>query len=328
MSKIINIGVLGCASIADKFVIPTVKELKENYNLIGIASRTKKKADQFSEKYSTKAYYNYDELLNENKLDAIYIPLPNSLHYEWIKKALTLGKHVIVEKSLACNYKDVQELNKLAKKKNLVLLENFQFRFHSQLQYIKKSISDGELGEIRNIKSYFGFPPFRDKENIRYKKELGGGSLLDAGAYPIKISQILMGLDIEVTDSNLVISKEHGNIDIAGNGTIRQKNGNLSSQFAFGFDHSYQCSIEIWGSKSLLSTNRIFTSPPGYKPVINKTINGQTETIELAEDNHFKNMLRHFYNGVNGKIDLENEYKQNINQSRLISEFLQRSYNS
>lgn len=328
MSKVINIGVLGCANIADKYVIPTIKEFQEKYNLIGIASRTKEKADEFATKYATKAYYSYDELLNENTLDAIYIPLPNSLHYEWIKKALGLGKHVIVEKSLACNYDDVKELNDLAKEKNLLLLENFQFRFHSQIKYIKKLIANGELGEIRNIKSYFGFPPFADKENIRYKKELGGGSLLDAGAYPIKISQILMGLDIEVTDSNLVLSQEHDNVDIAGNGTLREISGNLSSQFAFGFDHSYQCNIEVWGSKSIVSTNRIFTSPPGYKPVINKTVNGQVETIELNVDNHFENMLEYFYNGVNGKIDLEEEYKQNINQSRLISEFLQRSYNS
>ena len=105
--------------------------------------------------------------------------------------------HVLVEKSLACEYAQVVELNDLAKKKGLALIENFQFRFHSQLQYIKNIVGSGKIGELRCIKSAFGFPPFQEKNNIRYQKELGGGALLDAGAYPIKISQIFMGYDID-----------------------------------------------------------------------------------------------------------------------------------
>jgi dTDP-3,4-didehydro-2,6-dideoxy-alpha-D-glucose 3-reductase len=115
MSKI-NIGILGCANIAKRFVIPALKELKE-FKVVGIASRAEDKANQFAKEFDLTPFNSYQLLLNKKNLDAVYIPLPNSLHYEWIKKALNKNLHVLVEKSMACNYDEVVELNNLAKKK-------------------------------------------------------------------------------------------------------------------------------------------------------------------------------------------------------------------
>ena len=100
-----------------------------------------------------------------------------------------------------------------------MLLENFQFRFHSQLAYIMGLVEDGTIGELRNIRSSFGFPPFPDKNNIRYSKDLCGGALLDAGAYPIKISQIFLGNSINVKTADLSIDKEL-EVDIWGSATL------------------------------------------------------------------------------------------------------------
>ncbi len=319
MSKKINIGVLGCANIAERFVLPSIIELSENYNLVGIASRTEKKAILFAEKFNTKAYFSYDNVLDLEALEAVYIPLPNALHYEWIKKSLQKGLHVLVEKSLACTYNEVLELNNLAKEKDLVLIENFQFRFHSQLKYIKDLVENGTIGELRNIRSSFGFPPFSDEDNIRYTKELGGGALLDAGAYTIKISQIFMGDEIEVVTSSLVYDIEK-DVDIYGSATLKRDSDKLTSQVSFGFDNFYQCNIELWGSKGKIYTNRIFTSPPGYQPTIEIEINEGKEIITLKSDHHFKNMLLYFYKLINTQKGLENEYSQNINQARLINE--------
>ena len=197
MKKLVNIGILGCANIAHKYIIPTLLEMSV-YNIIGIASRTKEKANQFSNTFFIKPYYSYESLLNVEELEAIYIPLPNALHAEWIEKAFGKGLHVLVEKSLATSFEDVLRLNRMALEKKYVLLENFQFRFHKQLEVIKELVKDGKIGPLRCVRSSFGFPPFSDKKNIRYNKKLGGGALLDAGAYPVKISQIFLGNDIEV----------------------------------------------------------------------------------------------------------------------------------
>jgi NDP-hexose-3-ketoreductase len=146
MIRKINIGVLGCANIAERYMIPAINALNPYYNLIGIASRNQDKAIEFSEKFNTKSYNGYAELLNEPSLEAVYIPLPNALHAQWIESALGLGLHVLVEKSLASTYEDVSRLNEIANAKSLALVENFQFRFHSQLEFIHKLLSDGTFG--------------------------------------------------------------------------------------------------------------------------------------------------------------------------------------
>ena len=319
MSNKINIGVLGCADIAERLMIPSIVGLNQYFNLVGIASRNKDKAIKFAENFNTKAYDGYDELLNDPLLDAVYIPLPNALHTEWIEKALCSEVHVIVEKSLGCDYDEVLKINELAKSRSLVLLENFQFRFHSQLAFIKNMLEEGIIGELRCMRSSFGFPPFPDENNIRYKKELGGGALLDVGAYPLKLSQIILGYDLEIKASTLVYDKGKG-VDIWGGAFLKQTNGVLFSEIAFGFDNYYQCNIELWGSKGKIYSNRIFTAPIGYEPVIELETAVGKETIKIPADQHFRNILIHFYDLIISKNGLENEYLQNINQAKLIAE--------
>ncbi len=321
--KKINIGILGCANIAKKFILPTLKEMEE-FNIVGIASRSKEKADKFAKEFDIKSFYSYEDLLESKNLDAVYIPLPNSLHYRWIKKALEKNLHVLVEKSMACKYSEVIELNELAKQKGLVLIENFQFRHHSQLAYIRNLVNSGKVGELRSMRASFGFPPFLDNDNIRYKKELGGGALLDAGAYPLKISQIFLGENLFVESANLEISTDK-NVDIWGNASIKQKNGNLVSQIAFGFNHFYQNNIELWGSKGKIYTNRIFTAVPEFEPTVEIETNDGKEVVKLSSDHHFKNMLKHFYTQVLTQESTENEYTQNINQARLIHELKEKA---
>jgi dTDP-3,4-didehydro-2,6-dideoxy-alpha-D-glucose 3-reductase len=316
----IKIGVLGGANIAFKSVIPALLELREEFELVAIASRDAVKSGKLAEKYNITGYSAYQDLVNDFTIDAIYIPLPNALHYEWVRKSLLAGKHVLVEKSMGCNVKEVEELNQVARSNDLALVENFQFRFHGQLRIIKEIISSGKIGELRSLKAYFGFPPFPDDDNIRYKKELGGGALLDAGAYPIKIAQEFLKGALQVTGAKSTIDSNRG-IDIWGGGFIEEKEGSLFLQFSFGFDHFYQNSVELWGSKGRLQTNRIFTAPPGYSPEIYlETAEGKEKIIVPAE-NHFVNMLQHFH-AVVLKDNLKLvEYQQNSNQSKLIEGF-------
>jgi len=114
-------------------------------------------------------------------------------------------------------------------------------------------------------------------------------------------------------------------VDIWGSVYVKQKNGNLTAQIAFGFDHFYQNNIELWGSKGKISTSRIFTAAPGFEPTLEIETNEGKETITLSSDNHFKNMLKHFYTQVLTRESIEDEYIQNINQSRLISELKEKA---
>lgn len=314
----IRIGVLGCANIAERFVLPAINNL-DMFKLVAIASRTENKAEQFAKLFNTHAVYNYDELVERDDIQAVYIPLPNSLHYEWIKKSLLAGKHVLVEKSMACSANEVIELNDLAREKSLVLLENFQFRKHIQLDKIKELIRSGEIGELRSIRSSFGFPPFADKENIRYKKELGGGALLDAGAYPLKIAQELTEHTLSVDSASLFIDEEF-NVDTWGAAQLKCNGSALTVQAAFGFDHAYQCNLEVWGSKGILRANRIFTSPPGVAAELELVNASGSNTITLEADNHFENMLTYFAELILSPQKAANEYKSNVKQAQLIEQ--------
>ena len=227
---------------------------------------------------------------------------------------------------MACSFEEVKQLNELASSRNLVLVENFQFRFHKQLSTIQNLVSAGVIGNLRCIRSSFGFPPFPDENNIRYKRVLGGGALFDAGAYPIKIVQIFLGHEIEVSASSLCYDNQK-NVDIWGGAFLNQNNGSLFAEIAFGFDNFYQCNLELWGSEGKIYTKRIFTAPPDKSTeIIIESSNGNN-VYNVTPCNHFENMLTHFCNLIGTKEGLSAEYKQNINQSRLIFETMSMASN-
>jgi len=318
MNKI-RIGILGSSNIAQKSIIPTIVALDHIFELVGIASRDIVKAKSISNLLSISSYEGYENIIDKKHIDAIYIPLPNALHFEFVEKALKNGIHVLVEKSLGCNFNEVRNLVALAKKNNLALMENFQFRFHSQLDFLIKKLESKELGEIRSLKASFGFPPFNNLENIRYKKRLGGGALLDAGAYTTKIAQIILGTGLNVEAASLIPTSKK-EVDIWGNAFLKQKETGLCASLAFGFDNYYQCGIEIWCSKGKISTNRLFTAPSSYNPIFEIETAQDKKAIKLPADNHFVNMLNHFYNCI-GDDNLKGmENKQNLDQARLIEE--------
>lgn len=316
--KKIRIGVLGGANIAKRSIIPEIVRLNQHFELSGIASRDLIKANELAAMFTTSSYGSYEGLIDSEKLDALYIPLPNSMHYKYAKKALNKGIHVLVEKSLACSLDEVKELVDLAKTNNLLLMENFQFRFHSQLNYLKDFLDSKEIGEIRALKAVFCFPPFPDQDNIRYQKELGGGALLDAGAYTVKISSLLLGNQLKVEAASLITPPNH-EVDIWGSAYLVDQTSGISSSCIFGFDHYYQCGIEVIGSKGKLSTNRLFTARDNYEPIYEIEVNGEKkQRIVLEKDNHFRNMLMAFYNKTSDDQAKEEENKQNLIQAALI----------
>jgi hypothetical protein len=320
----IRLGVIGCADVAKRHVLPAIKALPGLFTLQAVASRSRDKADQFANEFNASPEYSYNDLVGRDDIDAIYIPLPNSMHYEWVKKGLLANKHVLVEKSMACAFSEVQELNCLAKQKQLILLENFQFRFHVQLDKIKAALGGGDIGSIRVIKSSFGFPPFADKNNIRYSKSLGGGALFDAGAYPIKIAQELLAEDLYVDSASLCVDPDIG-VDIWGAAQLKSRNSAVTVQTSFGFDNLYQCSVEIWGSKGILKSSRIFTSPPGAKASIERISADGTELISIEECNHFENILAYFAALIADPASASVEYSANIRQALLLKQLREKA---
>lgn len=320
----IRIGILGCANIAIRSILPSLK-MHSSFDIVGVASRSAERANKIAAEYDCAAY-TYEGLINDQNIDAIYVPLPNALHYQWIKFALQKNKHVLCEKSLGISLAEVAELSKIAISNKKVLMENFQFRFHHQFEEIKRLIDANKIGAIRLLRTTFSFPPFLDQaQNIRYSAELGGGALLDAGAYTTKISSLLIDDSLEVVGASL---RYDGicNVDIGGSALLVSQSG-CQAQIAFGFDSFYQCSVEILGELGKISTSRIFTAPKDLNPGLKIEDQHGTENIVLKADNHFINMLTYF-----SKLVLTNDYgreaKDNMLQAKLLEDIRHKALQS
>ena len=316
MNKICKIGVMGCANIAIRSIIPAIEELKDNYSLVAVSSRDKDKALSCADRFKCEAIVGYDELLNRDDIDAIYIPLPTGLHLEWIIKTITAGKHVYAEKSIAKSHEDAIEMVNLAKEKNIVLMEGYMFQYHSQHSITLELINNGEIGEIRNFRSSFGFPPL-EKNNFRYNDKIGGGALLDAAGYPVRATYFILGDSFKVAGANLFFDKNRGT-NIFGNAILNGENG-VSSQIAFGFDNYYQCNYELWGSKGKITAERAFTPQPDFNPTIVLENKKGTNRLVADCDNHFRNAFTEFYNAIYSDKK-EKFYKEILQQSRALSD--------
>lgn len=319
--KMLQVGIMGCANIADRMVLPAMKE-SASFNIVAVASRNLEKARGFAAKFGCEAIEGYDRLIERGDIDMIYMPLPTALHLEFGVRSLNAGKHVLLEKSLACNLQEARQIVNAARSNHRLVQENFMFRYHRQFAIIQELVNSGRLGDIRCIRASFGFPAFPDSSNIRYQRELGGGALLDAGAYTLKIAQLLLGYDLEVGGAVMNIDPEKG-VDTRGAIFLHDRNG-VVVETAFGFDHFYQCNLEIWGNRGRLFADRIFTSPPGHSPKLIVEEQGKSEVIQVEPDNHFLRLLEDFYRTVETN-DFEEKYEEVLNQSALLQQTIEKA---
>jgi NDP-hexose-3-ketoreductase len=311
---------MGCASIAERSVIPAVRSIP-GWELAAVASRRSEKAERFASIFGCDAVVGYDVLLERDDIHAVYMPLPTGLHDQWVSKSLEAGKHVLVEKSMACDYDGAKRMADKAARAKLVLMENFMFQYHSQHRFVRELVEGGEIGEIRLFRSTFGFPPLAEN-NFRYNKDLGGGALLDAGGYPVKASQIFLGKGLKVEAANLSYDRER-DVDIFGSAYLSSSSG-MVSEIAFGFDNFYQCNYEFWGSKGKLIVERAFTPPPGFRPRIILDTPDVRKEFLAASDNHFVNILIEFHRAI-----VEKDYTEHLeavsDQARILDEIRNRS---
>lgn len=313
IEKKIKIGVMGCAAIAKRSVIPAIQQLSNEFDLIGIASRTLDKANEFAKAFSCKAIVGYDELLTQD-IDAVYIPLPTGLHDEWITKALEAGKHVYAEKSIANTYESAQKMVFLAQKNKLALMEGFMFQYHTQHQLIKEMVNNGAIGELRGFSSSFGFPPLA-KDNFRYNKEIGGGVLFDAAGYPLRAAHFMLGHDFEVKAASLCFDSTL-QTELYGSAFLKNKTG-IGAHISFGFDNFYQCNYELWGSTGKITAHRAFTPAAEYSPTIQLEKQGEpSQLIQAAPCNHFVEAMRTFHAIITEKATKQSHYEDILLQSK------------
>ncbi len=184
MSGQVRIGILGAAKIAP---LALVNPAKENTEVVvaAVAARDAARAQAFAAKHDIpRVHDDYDKLIADPDLDAVYNPLPNGLHGRWTRAALDAGKHVLCEKPFTANAAEAREIADQAAQSDRVVMEAFHYRYHPLALRVEEIVASGELGKLRHVDVTFCFP-LRNFSDIRYNYSLAGGATMDAGCYAV-----------------------------------------------------------------------------------------------------------------------------------------------
>lgn len=302
IEKKVKWGVLGFARIAMTSIIPAMIK-SDNSEFIAVASRDSAKLDTCCSLFGErKKYSNYDTLLNDPDIDAVYIPLPNSMHREWACKAMERGKHVLCEKPISLTAHECDEMIECSVKNKVVLMESFMYQYSESVKISCKLVKEGVIGDLRQISSTFRF--FLDRPgNIRLQPILGGGSLYDVGCYPVHYIGLLMNSLPVAKKAEAVF--EQG-VDTQFCGVLRYENGVIANVNC-GFNAFREQHSRIIGTKGIINVPDTFA---GKKGVVSVITDSECKEIEVGECDRYREVVTNFSNALLGKpaelVPLEN----------------------
>ncbi|MDS1270797.1 Gfo/Idh/MocA family oxidoreductase [Lipingzhangella sp. LS1_29] len=292
--RTIRLGLLGCADVAVRRVLPAVTRLP-GMELAVSASRTLDKAEKVAADFGGEAVEGYERLLENPHVDAVYIPLPSGMHAHWTERALAAGKHVLAEKPLTTGAGDTESLHALAVERGLVLRENFMFLGHRLHDRVAALLESQSLGRIHSFHAAFTIPA-RPARDIRHCPELGGGALLDTAGYPVRAAIRFFGTDMEVSGAVLRHDPALG-VDLSGSALLRTSDG-VAIHCTFGLDHHYTSTYQFLGSAGRLSVDHVFTTPADHRPIIRIDDAAGRSEEHVPADDQFVNSLSFFADDI------------------------------
>ena len=246
-------GLLSTANI-NRRVIPAIRSTARG-QLVAVASRSLESARAYAAKWEIPhAFGSYQAMLDSDKVDAVYVSLPNHLHAEWSIRALQAGKHVLCEKPLALSLEDVGRMIAASRAAGRVLAEAFMYRHHPQTKLAGEWVRQGRLGDVGLVRAVFNFT-FQNRQNIRLVPEYGGGALWDVGVYPVSFAQFILGGSPEAV-AGAQVSGASG-VDETFAGQLIFPAGRLA-QIACSFRSPWYTAAEVLGTHGRLSLNRPF----------------------------------------------------------------------
>jgi predicted dehydrogenase len=199
----VRIGILGAARIAPMALLHPVRRVGAA-TVVAVAARDATRARAFATKHGIpRVHGSYDALLADPEIEAIYNPLPNSLHAEWTIRALEAGKHVLCEKPFAANAGEAEAMAAAASRAGRTLMEAFHYRYHALFARMRGILDAGELGTVRHLEAALCIPILR-RDDIRWRRDLAGGAMMDTGCYTMSLLRHLAGAEPEVVSARAI----------------------------------------------------------------------------------------------------------------------------
>src|SRR3954468_9932758 len=294
MPPAVKWGIISTADINRK-LIPGA-HASPKVDLVAVASRDKDRAEAYAREWRIeRAYGSYDELLADPDIEAIYNPLPNTMHAEWSIKALDAGKHVLCEKPFSRHVDEVEASFDAAERNDRLLSEAFMYRHNPQTARVRELIDGGAIGKLRLVRSAFSYGLY-DADNIRLRTDVEGGALMDVGCYCVSGSRLLAGEPESVSASAWY--GETGT-DWVFTATMRFP-GNVLGLFDCGTALHERDELEAIGENGSL-----FLDDPWHcvEPVIELRRDGGLERIEVEHADSYRLEIENLSDAINGSAD-------------------------
>ena len=284
--KPLRFGVLGAAKIARSFIASVAAS--ELVDVVAVASRDLEKGRQFASELGVpRTHGSYEALIDDPAIDAVYVPLPNTLHAEWVIKALDAGKHVLCEKPIAVSKTDTLAMFDAARRNRRFLAEAYPYRAQEQTLAVRRLLDEGAIGRVQTVFACFGVK-FSDPSNIRLDPERGGGALLDAGSYATNMVRMIAGE--KPSRVNAIARWAETKVDLTVIANLEFPSGVLG-QISCSFNTAYHRHALITGTDGILETTFLNSPPEAGPPDIHlrRGIPATTprETITLAGGSGF-----------------------------------------
>jgi predicted dehydrogenase len=295
MNKI-HWGIMSTANIGRTSMIPALKRL-ERSEVLAVASRDAEKAQKFADELGIpKAYGDYQRLLDDPEIEAVYIPLPNHLHKEWTIRAAEAGKHILCEKPLALDADECLEMIDAADVNGVILMESFMYRYHPRIHKAAALVQSGVIGNLKTIETGFTFF-LGDKDDIRYKFQEGGGALMDVGCYCINISRLMAGREPVAVQARAVWAPTGVDEQLVA---LLDFGEGLFAHFDCGFNQGARQHCTISGTEGYLSIPEVF-NPGEKRSVIQEMKRGETTRVHSFDGmNTYVLIAEDFINAIAG----------------------------
>jgi predicted dehydrogenase len=291
-------GILGAARIAANFVGPALAR-SPHAAVRAIASRRPESARRLAEAVDApRVHSDYQALLDDPDVDAVYIALPNALHAPWTLAALAAGKHVLCEKPLTTTPHDAEAIRSVAREAGRVVAEAFMYRVHPQFAAFMERIEAGAVGEVRSVEAALSFV-LEDPADIRMSDELGGGALLDLGCYIVDAANLVYG-GLPVAGSAVSHRSDSG-VDLHTSAVLdygRGRTAQLSASFLLPWHDSR---LVVRGDKGSLSLDHCFNPGTGEGRLTLLTADGHRELTTYAGVDMYEQMVDRFAHMVSGR---------------------------
>jgi len=296
-SRALGWGVIGATShVAQKAVLPAILA-SSTARLVAVASE--RAADSPAvRRGAARIYRTYAALLDDPEVEAVYVPLPNSLHREWVERAAAAGKHVLCEKPLAPTVADAEAMTEACAAAGVTLLEAYMTPFHPRAEAIEALVTSGRLGALLFGRAVFTGTLDRPDDH-RWRPEMGGGALLDVGIYCIAPLLAAAGSPPARVEAAALLAKS--GVDVAFSGWLHWGDG-FTAAIECSFDAPERQSLEIVGTDAAVHVDRAHTPGPADGSISLRHRDGRTEEIVAGGADPYRAMIEHFHAVVRGDV--------------------------